>query len=190
MTKTQSPAFARRARWFVTLLALGSMPACSHGGTDAPPADGRRKEPAWISGQVMGVDRIPIEEYNESTVHLIITTEGDDNVRLKLGPGWYIKERGLTFEPQQRIQFRGKPDPSDGSFVAHELRHGEQVIEFRDADGAPRWPERAPEPSGETANPPGAPSPAPAESTPAEPTPAESTPATTAPATPTTSPKP
>lgn len=168
MTKTQSLAFARRARWFAALLALGMTPACSHGGADAPPADARHKEPAWISGQVMGVDRIPLEEYNESTVHLIITTEGDENVRLKLGPGWYIKERGLAFEPQQRIQFRGKPDPNDGSFVAHELRHGEQVIELRDADGAPRWPEHQPQsaegapsqPAAPTATPEGPPAPA------------------------------
>lgn len=179
MTKTQSPALARRTRWFVALLTLGVAPACSRGGADAPPADARHKEPAWISGQVMGVDRIPIEEYNESTVHLIITTEGDENVRLKLGPGWYIKERGLSFEPQQRIQFRGKPDPKDGSFVAHELRHGERVIELRDADGAPHWSEHPQQPSTETPSQPAAPNPTHEDAT----APATTPPPTTAPST-------
>jgi hypothetical protein len=63
-------------------------------------------------------------------------------VRLKLGPGWYMEENGLTFEPQQHIEFRGQPNP-DGSYVAHSLRRGQRTIEIRNPDGSPRWPSRS-----------------------------------------------
>jgi hypothetical protein len=119
-----------------------SLPACGHGQPETPVEERRHREVAWISGQITGVDRIPIGEYNESTVHLIITTEGEENVRVKLGPGWYMEEEGLTFAPHQHIEFRGQPDPADGSYVAQSVRRGVQTLELRNADGSPRWPSK------------------------------------------------
>lgn len=124
--------------------------ACSQSPPEAPTEEYRRREPMWLSGEVMGVDRIPVDEYNESTMQLIVTTETDENVRLKLGPGWYMEENGLTFEPQQHIEFRGQHNP-DGSYVAHSLRRGQRTIEIRNPDGSPRWQDRSKPNSGSPA---------------------------------------
>lgn len=123
--------------------AGGSLAACQHGepttpGNDIPHNEMRQREPQWISGQVLGVDQIPIEQYNNSTVRVTVATEGKKNVHLELGPGWYLTEQGLAFEPHQRIEFRGHQDP-DGEYIAHELRRGDQTIELRDPAGHPRW---------------------------------------------------
>jgi len=89
----------------------------------------------------MGVDRVPIDQYNDSTIHLLVTTETNENVRLELGPGWYMDENGLTFEPQQHIEFRGQHDPNR-DYVAHSVRRGTQTIQIRNPDGSPRWPNK------------------------------------------------
>lgn len=127
--------------WLVTAALCTSVLACSHGQPETPTEEYRRREPMWISGEVMGVDRIPVDQYNESTIRLIVTTEADENVRLELGPGWYMEENGLTFEPQQHIEFRGQPG-AGGAYVAHSLRRGQKTIELRNSDGSPRWPNK------------------------------------------------
>ena len=126
---------------------------------ETPTEEFRRREPAWISGQVMGVDQVPIDQYNDSTVHVIVTTEGEQKVRLALGPGWYMDENGLTFAPQQHIQFQGQPDPN-GTYVARSVRSGDRTIELRNPDGSPRWPNKT-APGGSA--PPAAPTPQPSE---------------------------
>lgn len=93
----------------------------------------------------MGVDRIPVDQYNGSTIRLLVTTEGDTKVRVELGPGWYMEEKGLSFEPKQRIEFRAQPGVNGDSYVALELKQGEKTVELRDQDGVPRWSGKAPE---------------------------------------------
>jgi hypothetical protein len=160
MTITKSRYLRVSFGLLITSAVCATFVGCGHAQPEAPTEEYRRREPMWISGQIMGVDRIPVDEYNESTVQLIVTTEADENVRLKLGPGWYMEESGLTFEPQQQIEFRGQPDGADGSYVAHSLRRGQQTVEIRNADGSPRWPNKtAPSKATPTAPAPGAASP-------------------------------
>jgi hypothetical protein len=144
MTFTKSPYRSVTRALLVASAVCTTLLACGHGQPETPTEEFRRREPAWISGQIMGVDRIPVDEYNESTMHVVVTTETKENVRLDLGPGWYMEESGLTFEPQQQIEFRGQPN-ADGSYVTHSLRRGQQTVEIRHPDGSPRWPnKRAP----------------------------------------------
>lgn len=132
----------------------------SNRGDEVPHNEMRQREPQWISGHVMGVDQIPIEHYNDSTIHLRVTTDENRDVDLELGPGWYITERGLVFEPHQQIQFRGQKNPAGDTFVAHQLRHGQQTIELRNDDGTPKWPAKA-TPTSPSASAPGSASPRP-----------------------------
>lgn len=118
-------------------------PSSSNMGEEVPHNEMRQREPQWISGQVMGVDRVPIEQYNDSTIHLRVTTDKNQDVDLELGPGWYITERGLVFEPHQQIEFRGQKTPTGDTFVAHQLRRGQQTIELRNEDGTPKWPAKS-----------------------------------------------
>lgn len=137
------PMFGRLSVTLALLATSATFLGCgqSQPRPEAPQDEFRRREPAWISGEIMGVDRVPIDQYNDSTVHLLVTTETQENVRLELGPGWYLDENGLTFEPQQHIEFRGQHDPN-GGYVAHSLRRGSQTIEIRNSDGSPRWPNK------------------------------------------------
>lgn len=140
------------------LAALG-VPACHQGESETPEQVQHRempqREPQWISGQVMGVDQVPIEQYNDSTVHLTVATEGEQQVRLELGPGWYLNEQGVAFEPQQHIEFRGKRAGEGNTYVAHQLRKGQQTVDLRDDSGTPRWPNKAlvPTPTAPTVSP-------------------------------------
>lgn len=100
-----------------------------------------QREPTWISGEVMGVDRIPIDQYNDSTVHLVVSTEAPETVDLELAPGWYVDEQGLAFQPNQRIEYRGHSNTA-GKFTVYEIRRGDATIQLRDETGAPRWQPR------------------------------------------------
>lgn len=86
----------------------------------------------------MGVDNVPIDQYNDSTVRLLVTTDAPEPVRLELGPGWFVNKQGLSFEPDQRIQYRGSPNPN-GSITVYELRHGETKVHLRNDKGEPDW---------------------------------------------------
>lgn len=142
MTFTKSRHLSVTLGLLLHTAVAATLSACSNQSPpETPTEDFRRREPMWISGEIMGVDRIPVDDYNESTVQLTVATEGDPDVHLKLGPGWYMDENGLTFEPQQHIEFQGTPD-ADGSYVAHSLRRGQQTVELRNPDGSPRWPNK------------------------------------------------
>lgn len=86
----------------------------------------------------MGVDRIPVDQYNDSTVHLTVTTEAQQPVHLELGPGWYVDENGLAFQPEQRIEYRGQAR-EDGAVTVYEVKQGQQRVQLRDENGNPRW---------------------------------------------------
>lgn len=86
----------------------------------------------------MGVDRIPIDRYNDSTVHLVVTTGAPEPVHLELGPGWYVEENGLAFQPEQRIEYRGHAK-DDGAITVYEVRQGSSRLQLRDEKGNPRW---------------------------------------------------
>jgi hypothetical protein len=119
-------------------LALLVPLACASTETSPPTAATPQREPGWISGEVMGVDRVPVDQYNDSTVRLVVTTEAPDPVQLDLGPGWYVDKQGLSFEPDQRIEYRGSQN-SEGSVTVYEIRKGDSKVQLRDEKGEPRW---------------------------------------------------
>jgi hypothetical protein len=120
------------------VVAVGCAGADAGSVAPASPA----REPQWISGEVMGVDRIPIDQYNDSTVHLVVTTEAPEPVHLELGPGWYVQEQGLAFQPEQHIEYRGTPNATGGVTV-YEVRQGASRVQLRNDSGEPTWQPRA-----------------------------------------------
>ncbi len=102
---------------------------------DAPP-----REPLWIAGEVVEIDNVPIEEYRDSNVQLVVATEGDKKVRVRLAPGWFLTERGLQFQREQRVEFHGDPDPVEQDVViARGVRSGTTTLQLRDPTGLETW---------------------------------------------------
>ena len=133
-------------------LGMSLCAACTVGPAQPPaptPMTEPGREPMWIAGEVIGVDNIPIDEYNDSTVQLVVATEGEQKVRVRLAPGWFLNERGLNFRREQRVEFYGEPDPVEQDLVvARGIRAGTTTLELRDPTGVETWKHIAPAPLG------------------------------------------
>jgi hypothetical protein len=79
-----------------------------------------------LAGEVLGVDRTPIEEQNNLTLRLKVTPGEDRTVSVDLGPGWTYDEQGLHFEPNEPLVVYGQHRVEDGqtTVVAEELEKG------------------------------------------------------------------
>lgn len=96
-----------------------------------------------VDGEIVGVDeRSPSASLAEQP-RVVLTLGGDPPLQVWLAPAWYLEERGLSLEPSQRVEVRGRPLPDQNAngVEAHTLRLGERVFELRDLEGRPLWKE-------------------------------------------------
>jgi hypothetical protein len=107
-----------------------------------------------VDGEVLGVDRVPPEQALATSVRLTVRPGSARPVVVELAPGWYLDEHGLDLRPADRVEAEGSVDAERSVFVARRIRKGASVVELRDEEGRPLWPD----PKGET--PAGAPPPA------------------------------
>lgn len=121
-----------RALFPFPLLAL--IAACGSGRSPAPPAQPRTSVEApesagsvqTLSGQVLGVDRVPVADQNQLTLRLRATPGSDAPVSVDLGPGWYFDEHGIHFETHEHVTVRGTEHHHHGKsvIVAEEITKG------------------------------------------------------------------
>ncbi|HET9929672.1 MAG TPA: hypothetical protein VFQ35_03250, partial [Polyangiaceae bacterium] len=65
------------------------------------------------NGQVLGVER-PLPEDAVTNVHLVFQARGEEPVRVELGPGWYLDEGKLHFDPKDDILVEGRREVHNG----------------------------------------------------------------------------
>lgn len=67
-----------------------------------------------------------------------------EKIRVRLGPAWFVFERGVALAPADQVVVRGSAAAKDGArwFVAVEVERGGKTLHLRSDDGAPLWPSR------------------------------------------------
>lgn len=137
-------------------LAVPLAGSCAPQGarSEGPPRATQRFDPQaveTVDGEVLGVDRIPIQDQLAYGIHITVRDDLGRPVSVRLAPGWYLDQKGLRFAPRERVEVRGVRTRIAGepAFVAEEVKKGGKVVRIRDEQGRPLWPSRpAPAPAG------------------------------------------
>jgi hypothetical protein len=106
--------------------------ACSSSPVERPPRSDVREPPAYMAGgTVLGVERGSPSD-PATHVHLVIQPSDGAPVRVDLGPGWYLDERGLRFSKDDFVEVEGRPERrKEGDVVvAKRVRKGETTVEL------------------------------------------------------------
>ncbi len=93
-----------------------------------------------IRGEVISVEKTIPRKGMFYGVHLMVKT-GENTVSVNLGPGWYIEDQGITFEPEDKLEITGSKVTFDEEqvIIASEVKKGDEVLELRDGNGIPAW---------------------------------------------------
>lgn len=131
------------------ILALASTPlgcgAVTANPTSNPvtPATEPAFDPArveTVDGRVMGADETPSEQQLDRNVRVKVNSAAGPVV-VHLGPGWYLDEKGLRYEPEQTVVVKGSKVKHRGEevIIATEVQQGELLVPLRDPEGHPVW---------------------------------------------------
>ena len=93
-----------------------------------------------ISGEVLSVEKVAPRNEMFYGVHLMVKT-GEKTVSVHLGPGWYMEDQGIAFEPRDKVEITGSKVTVDGeeAVIATEVRKGDEILRLRDKNGIPYW---------------------------------------------------
>jgi hypothetical protein len=91
-------------------------------------------------GLVVSVER-PRPEDSKSYVHVLISAEDRQPIRLILAPGWYLDQHGIRFEPEQAVTASGKRAVHGGqpSIVVERISTSQGTLLLRDEQDHPVW---------------------------------------------------
>lgn len=106
-----------------------------------PPPNLAAPQPAISAqGTVLSVER-PRPEDSQAFVHVTISPAGEQPVRLVLGPGWYLDQQGLHFEPNESLSAEGRAVVENGQqqIVVRRLTLGDRSYVLRDEAERPVW---------------------------------------------------
>ena len=94
-----------------------------------------------VQGEVTAVDQFTPMNDMMAGVRMTVRSGNNDNVIVHLGPAWYIDRQYLRFERGDQVRVTGSRVQIDGqrTYMATEIRRGDEVLLLRDRDGLPRW---------------------------------------------------
>jgi hypothetical protein len=131
------------SRWVahVALLLAPWAVACTPPRVDPPPPWAAHTSGSSLTGRV-----VEVHEQGGAPaayVHLVVEPPGKKPVRVELGPGWFLDEHGLRFEPEQEVSVEAATVTRDGQsiLVARSVRRGDSALELRDDEQRPLWSE-------------------------------------------------
>ncbi|MDH3215184.1 MAG: hypothetical protein OEN01_02700 [Candidatus Krumholzibacteria bacterium] len=89
---------------------------------------------------VVGMDKETCKGCGTTHVDLVVKTK-DDEVKVRLGPAWYIDRQDELLKKDDVIEiFASKVKEGDKDvFVAGKIVKGDDVLMLRDKDGLPMW---------------------------------------------------
>lgn len=98
-----------------------------------------------IRGTVQEVKQVPtgMGRRNLGGTHLLLKTD-TDTVEVHLGPSTFLAEQKLVLAAGDALVIVGSRVTVSGApaILAREVRKGDQVVVFRDAQGFPKWSSR------------------------------------------------
>lgn len=96
-----------------------------------------------ISGYISKIDTItPLQDMGVG-VQLIVKTDTKEDVKVHLGPSWFIlrQDMSLSTSDRDKVEIRGAKVMIGGNQVvmAAEVRQKDRILQLRDKDGFPLW---------------------------------------------------
>jgi hypothetical protein len=94
-----------------------------------------------IRGQVVRLQPALSRRGQSDGVHVTMHVEGSGEISVRLGPSWYLEDRGFTIRTGDTLQVTGSRVMLDGApaLVARTVTKGDEQVELRDEAGVPRW---------------------------------------------------
>ncbi|MGL5874830.1 MAG: DNA-binding protein [Xenococcaceae cyanobacterium] len=93
-----------------------------------------------ISGKIVSIERsLPMPKMSQG-VHLTVQT-GKETMPVHLGPEWYITDRDMQLQVNERVEIKGSKVNFDGkpTIIAAVVKKGDKVLTLRDNNGFPLW---------------------------------------------------
>jgi hypothetical protein len=93
------------------------------------------------SGKVAQVLTESLEEGMYPGMVVLMDTKNRGQVRVHLGPVWYLERQEFQLAPGEEIRVKGMCELKGGNtdVVAFELTRGDYILHLRDAQGRPNW---------------------------------------------------
>jgi hypothetical protein len=93
-----------------------------------------------IQGEVISVEKfIPLRRMGFG--YLVVVKTKDEQIRVHLGPGYYVDQEGFELAPGDSVQVRGSRILFNGepTIIASEVTKGDQTLRIRTDEGVPVW---------------------------------------------------
>jgi hypothetical protein len=93
-----------------------------------------------MQGTVVGILTAPLQGETDRRV-VFVAIGREQELRLHLGPDWYLKELGVKLEPGDLISFTGSRVTEDEEVIVlvSELHHRGRTVVLRNPDGQGVW---------------------------------------------------
>jgi hypothetical protein len=97
--------------------------------------------PMMITGKVSRVFTETLQDNMYPGMALIVDTKDKGQVRVHLGPVWYLERQEFSLEPGQEVRVQGVclEDKGKTRLIAAEVTVGDSVLKLRDVEGKPMW---------------------------------------------------
>jgi hypothetical protein len=98
-------------------------------------------KPLTIAGTVSRVFTETLQDNMHPGMALIVDTKDQGQVRVHLGPVWYLERQEFNLEPGQAVQIQGICMEEQGKtrLIAAQVTVGDHALVLRDAEGRPTW---------------------------------------------------
>ena len=98
-------------------------------------------KPLTISGKVSRVFTETLEDNMHPGMAILIDTKDKGQVRVHLGPVWYLERQEFNLEPGQEVQVKGicMEEKGNTRLIAAQVTVGSSVLLLRDQEGQPMW---------------------------------------------------
>jgi hypothetical protein len=105
-----------------------------------PPA-GAVCKPMTLTGKVSRVYTETLQDAMQPGMAFAMDTKDHGQVRVHLGPVWYLERQEFTLAPGQEVQVQGicMEEKGQNRLIAAQVMVGSNVLLLRDAEGRPMW---------------------------------------------------
>jgi hypothetical protein len=98
-------------------------------------------KPMTITGKVSRVFTETLQDNMYPGMAMIVDTKEHGQVRVHMGPVWYLERQEFSLEPGQEVRVQGICLEEKGTtrLIAAEVTVGDSVLKLRDMEGKPMW---------------------------------------------------
>jgi hypothetical protein len=98
-------------------------------------------KPMTIAGKISRVFTETLQDNMYPGMAIIVDTKDHGQVRVHLGPVWYLERQEFNLQPGQEVQVLGVCLEEKGQtrLIAAQVAVGDHVLMLRDPEGRPMW---------------------------------------------------